>query len=278
MALTEPLTDGISAGPMVAKLTDPLGASDGLLARTKTFRGRVKGENGSLEDDCLEGLYDPILRTVKGFSGVGLSDLVFFGAGSAVEINSGSIPKIFDASGDEHDATQTDTAKQPALDTNGIGGRYVGKFDGSEDVLSASNVYDGYPATILAVSHLNGVSSTNPIHTSSNNAMLLRAKDTPEWEAYSGSSITSGSPSEGDFYTSVVFDAPSSVLRVSGSEVVSGNTEGSKTPGRLDIGADIAGWQAFLNGSIGAMVVFRAALSTSQVTDLENNLTEYYSL
>jgi hypothetical protein len=107
----------------------------------------VKNRSGSLEDDCLEGLYDPILRTVKGFSGVGLSDLVLLVSASAVEVNSGSIPKLFDASGDENDAVQTTTADQPTLDKNSIGGRWGMNFDGGDDQMISNNSFATSPAT-----------------------------------------------------------------------------------------------------------------------------------
>jgi len=135
MALTEPLSNGISTGPMVAKLTDPLGGAR-LLARTQTFRDRVQANGGSIEDGSLENLYDPILRKVKDW-GL-LSELVYFGAVSAVEVNSGSITTIFDGSGDENDAIQTTTADQPTLNKSGIGGRWTADLDGSDDWMYAT--------------------------------------------------------------------------------------------------------------------------------------------
>ena len=161
MALTEPLSDGITAGPMVAKLTDPLGAAR-LLGRTQTFRDRVESNGGSIEDDSLEDLYDPILRAIKGFSGVGLSDLVLFVSASAVEINSGSIPTIFDASGNENDAIQTTTANQPTLDKNGIGGRWTADFDGLGDwsYVSFSSAADA--RTFFCVAEYDSLPGNNP--------------------------------------------------------------------------------------------------------------------
>jgi len=114
-----------------SSLQFPAYAGAGLLKRTRVFRDRVLGNGGSIEEGALGGLYDPILRKVKEWGLLG--DLVFFGAASAVENNSGSIPTIFDASGNEYDATQSDTAKQPALDKNSVGGRWGAGFDGADD-------------------------------------------------------------------------------------------------------------------------------------------------
>jgi hypothetical protein len=138
--------------PVRGPAQSPFGAGR-LLERTRTFRDRVKGENGSLEDDCLEGLYDPILRAYKDW-GL-LSDLVFFGSGSAVEINSGSIPTIFDGSGNKNDAIQTTTAKQSALDKNSVGGRWGAVLDGSDDSFELPNVPISSGYTFLYVADVN---------------------------------------------------------------------------------------------------------------------------
>jgi len=247
--------------------------------RTRTFRDRVKGENGSLEDDCLEGLYDPILRTVKGFSGVGLSDLVFFGSGSAVEVNSGSIPKIFDGSGNEYDATQSDTAKQPTLDKNSIGGRWGMNFDGSGDELINNNSFTTTPATHFWVASLNISPSQEHIvdgNSSNNNdtRQIIRSAG-GNWNIYDNSSLNDGTADQNDHIFEVVFDGANSEIIIDGTSVVQGNA-GNGTLKDITIGSARGGayWEGLINGGI----IFNTKLSANQRSKIRSHIQDWYSL
>jgi hypothetical protein len=281
MALTEPISDRISAGPMVAKLTDPLGVSEELLARTQTFRDRVKAGGGSIEDGALESLYDPILRAIKGFTGVGLSDLVFFGAGSAVENNSGSIPALFDASGNENDVTQSDTAKQPTEGT--YNGRASALYDITDDVLSASigDLPDQGTIIVAADSALGKnegwIDLTDGSGTNTGFLLFGSNGDSLKGRVRSGGSrVTAvGTKSGGKVTVSAIYDASSSRLEV----IENGSVVGTASPGTLDntiselrYGGlfEFSGEYAARGDGLPVAIVMSVALSGSQHSELRN--------
>ena len=279
MGLTEPLSDGISAGPMMAKLTDPLGAR--LLERTRTFRDRVQESGGSIENGSLENLYDPILRKVKEW-GL-LSDLVFFGAASAVETNSGSIATLFDASGNENDATQSDSAKQPTDTTDSeFGGRAVALSDGSDDILTSSLSSHTQPTT-----HLTLVRTDDPNTNDQRTISTTGGGDTTpyqtininngDWVAFAGSQLRDGSPGSSPVILSSRFDGTDSIIWRDGTNEVTGDA------GTYDIGSQLAllnlpGRTEVFNGPSAMGLVIAAKLTDHQLSEIESTLTSYYSL
>jgi hypothetical protein len=114
----------------------------------------VSSNGGTIENGALEGLYDPVIAEAK--SAGWYSDLLFFGAASAVENVSGSVATIFDASGDQNDGTQDASASRPTIQSSGIGSRQSASFDGSDDYMVLNNISDvfdgeGKPFTFLMV-------------------------------------------------------------------------------------------------------------------------------
>ena len=282
--------------PVRGPTQSPFGAGR-LLEQTRTFRDRVKGSSGSIEDDSLEGLYDPILRTIKGFSGVGLSDLVFFAAGSAVEINSGSIPTIFDASGNEHDAIQTTTTDQPTLNRNGIGGRWTPDFDGSGDwsYVSFSSTADA--RTFFCVAEYDSLShAAHPglwgYQSSANDfQQFVNASEKDLWgrviqengtqanfASSNGPALSANTP----FHTVQRADGTSTATqRQNGSQVDSISYDGTiRDLDHLMLGNQSsnftynAGW----DGGIPLCISFEAHLTDAQVSEIENRYTDFYSI
>lgn len=253
--------------PVRGPTQSPFGAGR-LLERTRTFRDRVKNESGSIEDGSLEDLYDPILRKIKDW-GL-LSDLVFFGSGSAVEINSGSIPTLFDASGNENDATQTDTSKQPALNKNGIGGRWEASGDESDDVLNVLINPDS-TATVIVVGAISG----------SGAAIIGQPhifEDSGSWAIYYGGSVVSGGSHDTNPHDFAArYDGSGSRLRVDGTEALSGDP-GSGASSDTTLMND--GGSGRPNGREGAlwMVFDGVTLTTDQENDLRTIARDYYSL
>jgi len=300
MGLTEPLSDGISAGPMVAKLTDPLGVENGgsgLLGRTQAFRDRVKSENGIIEGSSLENLFDPILQAIKNFSGVGLSDLVFFGSGSAVDNNSGAIPTIFDASGNENDAIQTTTAEQPTLDKNGIGGRWTADFDGSDDWMYVSFSSTADARTFFCVAEYDSLShQPNPglwgYQSSGRDWQQFVSQNSEDLWAWlyqeDGTKITfsdSNGPAlsaNTPFHTVQRADGSSTATqRQNGSQVESISYDGTiRDLDHLMLGNQ---WSSFTDndiwdGGIPLWVSLETHLSDAQVSEIEKIYTDYYSI
>ena len=283
MGLTEPLTDKISAGPMVAKLTDPLGVSEELLDRTQTFRDRVQSNGGSIEDGALEGLYDPILRTIKGFSGVGLSDLVFFGSASAVEHNSGSISTIYDASGNENDATQSDSVKQPGYTTDSdFGGRAVALSDASDDILTSSLSSHTQPTTHLTVVRTDDpntdkqrlITTTGGGDTSPYQTMNILNGD---WRVYAGNGLHDGSSSSSPVILSTRFDGTNTIIRRDGANEVTGDAGTSDIGSQLGL-LNLPERAEVFDGPFAMGLVIVAKLTNNQLSELESILTSYYSL
>jgi hypothetical protein len=292
MGLTEPISDGISAGPMAAGLTDPLGGAR-LLGRTQTFRDRVQSSGGSIEDEALDNLYDPILRKIKDW-GL-LSDLVFFGAGSAVENNSGSIATIFDASGNEHDAIQTTTASQPTLDKSGIGGRWTADFDGNDWMyVSFSSTadartffcvaeYDSFPHGNTGLWGYQSSARDWQQFVNKNNKDLwgrFYQKDgtKTDFSDSNGPALSANTP----FHTVQRADGASTVTqRQNGSQVESISYDGTiRDLDHLMLGnhnndfSYAQGW----DGGIPLWISFETHLSDDQVSEIEKIYTDFYSI
>jgi len=292
MGLTEPISDGISAGPMVAKLTDPLGIEDegsGLLGRTQAFRDRVKAENGIIEGGSLENLYDPILRAFKGFSGVGLSDLPFFGSGSAVKINSGAIPMLFDSSGGENDATQSDTAKQPtdAL----IGSKVALYFDGSDDILTIpfQLITGSQNPTIFIVLKTQHTSDKKIVEAAGTGGINSDDAETATPSTEYGIRVTGGnevyntSPSGSKELLTLRQNGPDVIdfqAWVNGSELSVSSSSNITTDYESGSKSWIGGWSGGpqFDGKIGSYLVTSVPLSNTNKSKIESILQDYYSI
>jgi hypothetical protein len=254
---------------------------EAILARTRTFRDRVKNESGEIEEESLEGLYDPILKTTKGFSGVGLSDLVLFVSASAIENNAGSIPKLFDASGNENDATQSDTAKQPALDKNSIGGRWGASFDGGDDEMVNKNSLATSPSTHFWTASLNKTPDVEHlVDGNQNNSLSTRqivrvAGSNDKWGIYNGKNLLDGAADQNNHIFEVVFDGKSSEFIIDGTSVAQGDAENGRLED-LTIGSRRGG--SYWNGLVNEGIIFDAKLSSNQRSTIRNHIQDWYSL
>jgi hypothetical protein len=277
MGLTGALSDGISAGPMAAKLIDPLGGAR-LLERTRTFRDRVKAGGGSIEDGALENLYDPILRKVKEW-GL-LSDLVFFGAASAVEINSGSIPTIFGASGNENDATQSDTAKQPTKET--VNGRIAATGDGSDDILLTQNDIgiSGSENREMIVVGGQGQYLAQWGESSQGSAFGIDLRSYDTYYYHWSNDIIGSSSIDGNQHL-YEFQHKDGVSEGWLDEISQGTLSLTPTttadPLSL-IGRDFSDNTGFGSGKLQCVLVISAALTNPQKTEIRDILNSYYNL
>jgi len=255
----------------------PTGVQKGLIERTRTFRDRVQSSNGSIEDRALEGLYDPILRAVKDW-GL-LDDLMFFGAASAIENNSGSIATLFDASGKEHDADQIIIAHQPTLDKNSIGGRWGMNFDGSGDEMISNNSFTTSPATHFWVASLNTSSSRKHIvdgsQTNVNDTrQIVRTRD-GNWNIYDSGGLFDGTADQNDHIFEAVFDGANSELIIDGTSVAQGDA-GTGTLEDMTIGSKRG--EAHWNGLINEGITLDSKLSANQRSKIRSHIQDWYSL
>ena len=261
----------------VVRTAQRLSGTGRFLRQINAFRDRVRDEGGVIEDGALKGLYDPILRKVKGWGLLG--DLVFFGAASAVEVNSGSIPKLFDASGNEHDAIQTTTAEQPTLDQSSIGGRWAAYFDGSGDQMISNNSFTTNPATHFWVASLNkSPSQAHIVDGSSNNNLktrqIVRCFNS-KWGGYNGDGIQDGAADQNDHLFEVVFDGANSEFIIDGTSVAQKDA-GTGSLEDMTIGSKRGGvyWEGPINGGL----IFDAKLSSSQRSKIRSHIQDWYSL
>jgi hypothetical protein len=277
MGLTEPLSDGVSAGPMVAKLTDPLEAVDGLLERTQTFRDHVQSSGGSIEDGALGNLYDPILRKVKKW-GL-LSELVFFGAGSAIKVNSGSIPKLYDGSGNENDPTQSNTSNQPTLQKDSIGGRWGGDYDGSNDFLHTDlSSAVSRPHTLISVVKADVAENIQATQyhsdpTSANSDIFYM--NNTNYRLWGGGSGISGIPSDKNphLLSGWLDGSGNGKFWVDGTSQGTGSSLGSYSAS----GVTLSRKDYFWNGEKVLDILFGPVqLSESQISELEKIINNYY--
>ena len=256
----------------------PAGLGKGLIERTQTFRDRVRSSsNGEIEDDSLSGLYDPILRDVKGW-GL-LPDLVFFASGSAVEVTSGSLPRVFDASGNEQDAIQTTTADQPALDKDSIGGRWGMTFDGSGDELISNNNFATSPTTHFWVASLNTLPADHHIvdgyQSNVNDTRQIIRSFTGNWDIYDSSGLTDDLADQNDHLFEAIFDGANSELVIDGTSVVQGDTGGG-TLEDMTIGSNRN--DSYWEGPINQGLIFDVRLSSSQRSKIRSRIQDWYSL
>ena len=269
--------------------TTPKTTTSPLDDATVTFRDRVQASGGSIKDGSLKNLYDPILRAIKGFSGIGLSDLVFFGSGGAVEVNDGSISRLFDASGNENDVTQGDTAKQPTKGT--YNGRVSPIYDFSDDVLGTSigDLPDQGTIIVAADSVLGeneawidltdgtGTNTGFMLFGDSNDSLVGRVRS-------GGSNVNAKGPkSGGKVSASTIYDASSSRLEV----IENGSVVATESPGTLDNAISELRYGALqrLPDSYAARgdglpiaLVLSVPLSESQHSELRKIIADYYSL
>jgi hypothetical protein len=253
-----------------------------LLPRTTTFADRVRSNSGSIEDEALEGLYDPFFKTIKGFSAVGLSDLAVFVSASGIENNAGSIPKFFDASGNERDFSQTDTAKQPALNKSSIGGRWGAVLDGSEDYLTSSNLASPSwrEGTVLMVG-ARKTSNYACIYSGDADVLdywIFERPDHPDTYIHTDSSSLSwNNVVDQTPHVRVGRMGPNALIRIDATDRKTGTMDddmgGTHDIGRRRGTPNKVHWE----GPITTIVSFDAYLTTEQIADLEPIVNDYYN-
>jgi hypothetical protein len=214
---------------------------------------------------------------------VGLSDLVFFAACSAVKVNSGSIPTLFDASGNENDATQSDTAKQPAYTTDSdFGGKAVALSDASDDILTSSVSSHTQPTTHLTLVQTNDPNTDDQRTISTtgggdNSPYQTININNGEWRAFAGNALDDGSPDSTPVILTTRYDGANSIIRRDGVNEKTGDA------GTMDIGSELAllnlpGRAEVFDGPFALGLVVAAKLTDSQLSEIESILTSYYSL
>jgi hypothetical protein len=220
----------------------------------------------------------PTFRGVlSGFSPLSLAPALWL---SDTGSSAGTWPDI---SGNGRDATQTDSAKQPAIITNALNGRQVRRFDGSNDFLKTGAFSQNIPQPndwFIAFKSNNNSSrrvfdvETIGGATGPRNTMLLNGSVS---HIFAGD-ILSGNFTSTDWNISNArFNGSSSEWRVNGSVLTNGNA-GTEASSSLVIGAFRTTASDFFNGDIAEILVFPTALSTINRQRVERYLGAKYAI
>lgn len=174
------------------------------------------------------------------------------------------------------DLLQPTSENKPTYRTGRLNGHPSLSFDGG-DYLGAAFAVDLTQPTDVIVVGRSTAASGDVFCDSVNTARHLFWKDNAgDWSMYAGSFITS-TPSDTDFHYFVArYNTTSSVLRIDGSEAVSGNA-GSQDWGGLRLGAAYNG-AGGLSGDILESIVVDGAMSVAELSDLESYLATRYGL
>jgi len=206
-----------------------------------------------------------------------------------------------DASGYGNDASQSNSAQRPVYQSSGrngvptveFGGPDSGTFDNTADVMSGSiNPASDNVATYFAAGNNDAVTSPGSGNGGSNARRALAAfqgTNTDGWlfavqdddvQFYDGSTVESGGSITGGEF--VVFDVEHNGSNVdgqlNGSSVISAS--GADPSGSIDaylLGNDFTGGDN-LDGNLGDVIFFDAALNTTQRTIVQNYLSAKYDV
>lgn len=254
---------------------------------TQAYIDRVEADGGTVHD---KDWVDTVITTLKDL-GV-YPDCVFLGdanmgtdAGSTGE----GVGTLYDASGNEYDATQSDSAKKPTLGNDSIfGGKHVLVFDGTDDVMlvDLSAVEDTDAGAVMAGTNDEGSSESNPGVFASGNreplSMWYSTGNSHMWgrRYYDDGSEDSfsndlGASTPGLFVHHT--DGADLVQRYNGSENERVSGQDSLKPWQVDqtIGSQARErWQ----GPLTPIIVFNATIAPSDLAALEDEINAYYSL
>lgn len=150
---------------------------------------------------------------------------------------------------------------------------------------AASTVTNAQPLTLVTLVKLTAVNQQGGntqvwIDSGTGNSeQVFIACVGSDWVAHAGSSITSSGGVAADtwYYHTFVVDGASSLLRVNGTQVASGNAGGNKLQG-LRLGQNGTAGNFGLIGRMREAIVFTNRLTADQIIAVERWLTNKYSL
>lgn len=167
-------------------------------------------------------------------------------------------------------AAQATGGARPAYSATGHNGRPCLTFDGG-DSLAASFSAISQPGAVIVACQVTSVADFRFVVDSShatNRWAIYTSITTGLVNGFAGSAITSGSGTLGSIcVVSAVFNGASSVVRINGVQVASGNA-GAATMQGITIGASSSGASGFLIGSVGDIAIC-SSLSAAQLAASE---------
>lgn len=250
--------------------------SQSLLPETRRFRRRVKKEGGEIEDGALERLYDPILWQAKDDGWY--SNLVFFGAGSAVVNVSGSIAEMFDASGNQNDAAQGTSSQRMTLSKDSVGGRWGAENDNTDDFLRTNVPDTAQPTTVFGVSKLRNSADLSAQQSFCDSETQRHVTQTSmnDYGIYAGTGLVGGSVDTSPHFRLNNFDGSNSEIFIDGTSVVSGDAGGDSLT-EIVIGSD-NDRSEYWDGTIQLIGAIGKRIGSSERDALRNICKKFYSI
>jgi len=238
----------------------------------EAFATRAEASGGTLESGVLEDFFDPLVKELKAQGHY--ADTVFLGAAGAREVVSGSVATIFDASGNQNDATQSDSAKRPTDTTAAsFNGRHIADYDGSDDVL-VSGADATQPMTLIVAGK--GFDDSTSFTDGDTSRVVSGLGTSSSAVVFAGTELAinvdaSGSPA----LISGITDATNSLVRYQGGSEKTGDA-GTNDLIDLTLGDEPDTKQERLNFAVG--VVVDARLTSAEISSLETIINSYYSI
>lgn len=191
------------------------------------------------------------------------------------------------ASDTAYDASQATGSKQPTYKSNILNGYPVVRFDGTDDVLLTGLFASALsqPTTIFLVAAVHSTSGGSYVFTDGEtNRQQMKAQDHDsdsrvEWRMWADFPNLDG-PEPGTAFRIYVgiFNGTNSLGRMDGLEEMNGEV-GTNALDRLVLGSDEpAGGSSFLDGDIAEVGVYQAALSSSEIDQVEGYLADKYGI
>jgi hypothetical protein len=178
--------------------------------------------------------------------------------------------------------TENTSSKKPTLRTNGINGKQILEFDGSDDMLTASfGTTITQPDQIFTVAkkRSSGSSSRETIHETSTNPgrQLLDSDGDSTWRIFAGNNLDSGTNDDTSAHVyTTLYNGSNSVLRRDGVQIASGNAGTEDLPS-FRVGADHSPAH-YGDYDIAEILIYDADLSDSDRDGVESYLGDKWGI
>jgi hypothetical protein len=180
------------------------------------------------------------------------------------------VGRIDDKSGNGNHATQSTPTARPTLQTSG--GLYYLDFDGVDDALLTTFASaQAQPNSVFAGFEYDSASGTYVFDGSPSNRHGLARSGTDIFIFAGSVLLSSTSPANDPAVAGGLFNTTSSVARMNGVDIVSGNA-GSNNWGGIVLGSRDTAAASFLDGRIYGYVGVNRTLTAGEIDDVESYL------
>ena len=197
-------------------------------------------------------------------------------ADAGVYVNAGTVSTWYDLSGNSRTWTQGVVGAQPIYTASAINGLPALTFDGARYMQAATGATYGKPVTVFLVARYTAASANQYFFDGATNNTLVMHNVSGTNEIFAGNLLPYGAQTINQWYVmGGTFNGASSIVSLNGIEVT-GNA-GSLSNTGFTLGA-WGGIGFFLNGDIAEVVVYNAALTLAQRTQVSRYLGTKYNI